>query len=146
MKNIVHYHIDGTIVQVTRTNEVFEIAGYMSTEFTGIEPNEVTPRTHVVEEGVLRAMTEAERAIAGQPTLDDMKILRCTELTRTDVTQIPDTPVPPGTTRAQWTSYRQALRDLGQHASARQWAVNWPVRPDGVDASLTLKSKFVPPV
>jgi len=29
-----------------------------------------------------------------------------------------------------WKEYRQALRDLGGHASANEAADNWPVMPD----------------
>jgi hypothetical protein len=29
-----------------------------------------------------------------------------------------------------WKEYRQALRDLGGHASANEAADNWPVAPD----------------
>ena len=59
-----------------------------------------------------------------------VRALRNAELASTDRFVAPDYPVDDAT-RAQWTDYRAALRDLGRHQTVDEMIAAWPPRPDG---------------
>lgn len=61
------------------------------------------------------------------PTWDDIRAERRPLLRNSDWTQMPDSPLSPEK-KAEWATYRQALRDITSAPSAA--SVTWPVEPE----------------
>ena len=87
--------------------------------------------TEITELGVYQAcVDEYDTALAAIPTGDTVHTFRGernARLEATDWTQVPDNQLS-DTKKAEWTAYRQALRDLP--ASTTDYSnVNWPTEP-----------------
>lgn len=62
-----------------------------------------------------------------------LDVRRRQELDQTDQYASPDRPLGEDA-RADWATYRQALRDLGACKFTADIVAQWPLRPDGRDA------------
>lgn len=130
----------GEINQISTNTDPFPIDGMGVAEFAGTL-HEITQRTHIVDNGVIRERTLAEIVEYDRPTEIDVRVARFSELRATDAFMIVDYPIPAGTTKDAWAAYRQGLRDLGQYASPAEWIANWPARPDGLDPIADLRER-----
>lgn len=88
----------------------------------------------------LEPMSLLEQAEAGQISRETAEALqalavradRAALLSSTDWTQVPDSPLS-DKERTRWAAYRQALRDVPSQGGF-PWTIQWPVRPDGIEA------------
>ena len=79
----------------------------------------------VVETKQWRKYTDEERAEIESQTAKAVRTDRNKRLAESDWTQLIDAPV----NVAQWSAYRQALRDVPEQAGF-PFNVNWPVQPE----------------
>jgi hypothetical protein len=79
----------------------------------------------VVETKQWRKYTDEERAEIESQTAKAVRADRNKRLAESDWTQLIDAPV----NVAQWSAYRQALRDVPEQAGF-PFNVNWPVQPE----------------
>ena len=111
MKRFIVYNSDGKILR-TGTCADFDFSAQAQDGETVIE-GEADDATQCVIDGVIQDATPAV------PSVDEQrrqcsKLLRRernTKLAKTDYTQMPDAPLT-GAKKADWATYRQALRDL----------------------------------
>jgi hypothetical protein len=75
-------------------------------------------------------LSDAEIANAKETAMVQIRSLRNSLLSACDYTQLPDNPSPK---KAEWATYRQALRDLPDQITVdpRTWN-DWPHNPDYV--------------
>ena len=103
----------------------------------------VDPKLHKIDTVTLELAdkTEAERRISLQPTEGEVKHLIYSVLRMTDEYMVPDRPLA-AEQRAQWASYRQALRDLSKpqdvndperRPTPREMVDACPFDPSGTD-------------
>lgn len=72
-------------------------------------------------------MDEAEKAEADEQQANDMRNQRNIILANSDWTQVADAPVD----ASAWVTYRQALRDITDHAAFPHLAeADWPTKPE----------------
>lgn len=98
-------------------------------EITYVEvPDAVDPTQSKfdIETGTVVDQTAADRLPLIEVVNDTIGRL----LAATDFTQIPDSPFTDAQ-RADWRTYRQALRDLSNEPSIAAMVAAWPSRPDG---------------
>ena len=76
---------------------------------------------------VVTDMDDAAKAIVDAEQAKNIRNKRDSKLTACDWTQIADCPI---TNKADWATYRQALRDLPKE-SGFPWTFNWPTNPNG---------------
>ena len=141
----VHFNpTSGEIVGWEHSTEPPRLAG---TEYISVADDFVvggkTHRVDTVKRKIV-SKTKKERAAAQAPSLFAVKQVIFSELQHSDVTQIADYPI--GTElRAQWASYRQALRDLSKHhATAQAMLDAWPTRPDDADVAAQYRALLGP--
>jgi Phage tail assembly chaperone protein len=79
----------------------------------------------VVETKQWRKFTDEERADIESQKAKEVRTDRNKRLAESDWTQLADAPV----NVAQWSVYRQALRDVPEQAGF-PFTVNWPVQPE----------------
>jgi len=75
-------------------------------------------------------MSAEEIQAAKDSAMAQLRATRNTLLTACDWTQIPDCTIPK---KAEWATYRQALRDFPATVSDARVAVEWPHNPDWVE-------------
>lgn len=88
--------------------------------------------------------TPEEIALAIMPTLIDVQQTVAMQLSGTDQYMMPDRPLNDDT-RAAWSVYRQALRDLNKGNPAPtiiDMINNFPSRPDGFNVSAALRARL----
>jgi hypothetical protein len=78
-------------------------------------------------------LSAEEIQAAKDSAMAQLRATRNTLLTACDWTQIPDCTIPK---KAEWATYRQALRDFPATVSDARVAVEWPHNPDWVDNTL----------
>ena len=129
----------GEIMQVSTCSEMFTIEGMQAVTVTAAVIAE--PERYVLDGERVRPRTEAEMAAYHQPTMVEVKALRYSELLLSDITQVPDYPLP-SKVKDKWADYRAALRALGAYETPADWLTNWPERPDGVDIAKPLRDRL----
>ena len=115
MNTTIFYDSDGNITRVNRQevalvipeNQLFLI------DNSYVSPSEVDWRSKKIEGG--KVVDRSDYVI---DITDSQRHFRNTLLSETDWTQVADSPFT-DTKKAEWVTYRQALRDLTKHA-------NWP--------------------
>jgi hypothetical protein len=94
-------------------------------------------------------LTVREIAALNAPTMFEIRGIVAAELLDTDVYALPDLPISMPI-RAQWTSYRQTLRDLSKpheiddpqrRPTPSEMIAAWPARPDGVDPIASIRKR-----
>lgn len=107
------------VCMVTGADDGDEIVIYVPDETTQAEQDSIS--------AVVAAHTpNPKRALAYQALV----ALRNERLVATDPTQLPDFPLPAGTSSSDWATYREALRQLPDTtADAASWV--WPEPPGG---------------
>lgn len=140
MKHVAHCRPDtGEIVQVSLCQSAFELDGLVAVEVPAAAMSD--PGAFFFDGERVRARTEEELAAYRRPTMLEVKALRYTELLKSDLTQVPDYPLP-AEVKAQWAAYRDALRALGDYSDPADWLTKWPERPDGVDIAKPLRDRL----
>lgn len=139
---IIHFDpISGEIVGWESGTTPRKMTGYDLIEVDRSAP--VSPVTHRIDVALreLIELGEQERRELQRPSLREVKECVFQELSGSDRTQLADFPISEQE-RAQWATYRQALRrlsDLGDHHAMLR---AWPTRPDGVDPVPHLKERL----
>jgi hypothetical protein len=78
----------------------------------------------------IREKTDVEKATDAIPKLEDIKSAVLARLRGSDVYLISDFPIT-DKDRANWVSYRKALRDLSKLPTTEEMLNNWPTDPNG---------------
>ena len=81
----------------------------------------------------VRDMTPEEKTIRDESHIYNLRYERDEKLAASDWTHLSDHPAPlSDTKKTEWTTYRQALRDLPATADMLTWpdSFNWPAEPE----------------
>jgi len=81
----------------------------------------------------VESLSAEEIQAAKDSAMAQLRATRNTLLTACDWTQIPDCTIPK---KAEWATYRQALRDFPATVSDARVSIDWPHNPDWVDNTL----------
>lgn len=84
--------------------------------------------TEVIETKQWRPLTQAERDETAAALASEVRSRRNQMLAESDWTQLDDTPLD-NVAKAQWATYRQALRDVSDQPSF-PLTVEWPSQPE----------------
>lgn len=126
---------DGRIITSFSGNlEIFDLSAFAAYDYLLCSSN---PLTQYVENGSLVSMPDKPNADSifnysmkqwDNPSVERgwevIKIKRNVELSRSDWTQFEDVPL---TNKAEWSTYRQALRDITKQSDP--FNVVWPTKP-----------------
>ncbi|MBS7698780.1 MULTISPECIES: phage tail assembly chaperone [unclassified Chelatococcus] len=141
MKRFVHY--DPTSLRIIQDNvglDLVERPGLAIAELPGNTPLGITDDTHRIDPETLTVLPRPGAFSWGQAlTVEAVRILRNGELIVTDAFMVPDRPIS-SELREAWATYRQALRDLPDAGDAAAMVAAWPIRPDGIDAVIHLRT------
>lgn len=146
--NVIHVHYrtdNGEIVGYENTIDPQKQPGCEILSVVVDDGHHCTPdsKLHRVDLKTLEIAdkTDAERAQAAAPTLQEVQRAIALSLASSDQFVMPDRPMT-DTARAEWVTYRQALRELSKYPSPSEMIDHWPARPDGGDPIPHLRSRI----
>jgi hypothetical protein len=129
MKTYAIYNSTGVVVKQVQCLDG-ELDNYLHDDLSAIETNE-SPFNKRVENGVLIEIEAVEEPPAA-PLIESLSITdqRNAKLHESDWTQFADSPLS-DTKKAEWATYRQALRDLPQQYpdAITNDDIIWPTKP-----------------
>ena len=141
----VHYRLsDGVIVGWENSPQhCIDIAGIGSVAIpVATDPDHKKQKIDLASLQIVD-MTPQEMAAANAPTREEVRALVSTELSDSDLYfSVSDYPMSDAM-KADWLDYRRQLRDLSKNYSTpSEMVLNWPPRPDGIDAAQSLRERL----
>jgi hypothetical protein len=123
----------------------FRADSVVVTLFFDDETPHINPEYHKIDVGTKTFVLKSEAEIACQllPTGDEVaQAIYCELCATDDFVDAPSDRPRKGALLFDWKPYRQALRNLSKLPTPAEMVTTWPLRPDGADAAIALRTRL----
>ena len=125
---ILYNNVTGHIMAMVNPDAKAQALADANEEYSVISESGYEGQLYYIDGSFTNSPSAETEAILYQGNLDDFRIQRNNLLSKSDWTQVPDSPLSESI-KTQWQTYRQQLRDMPQADGFDPLNPTWPTSP-----------------